>query len=160
MSENRFLNGFEYKPVSEIKENGKLLGKVGYKPMSAVIVLCIAAILFLFIGHLFGILMAVLCAAGAGYIYFGLKDRQVMDVYDDALIFHHPEDASLGIRFKPDQIKQWTVNKDGSYQIALTLKDQNIYVMSTYQISNANRMLKKLMPKKNGTNPLAKRLKK
>ena len=148
MSENRRKYGYDFIPLDEIGETGTLIGSVGYKPVSAVYVLGIAAVLFLVIGHLFGILMALICAAGAAFIQFAVKDHPVMDVYDDAVIMYHPADPSQGIRYTNEDIQKWSVNKEGSYQISLSLKNYEIHVAATYQIGKANRLLRKTMPQK------------
>lgn len=146
MSRNR--RGYDFRPMNELNEHGTLLGQVGYKPHSAVYVLAAAAVLFLLMRHLFGVIMALMCIAGALFIKLKVEDHPVMDVYDDAVIFYDPGDASCGIRYTPDQISKWTVNKEGSYQISMTLTGGDIHVAASYQVSAANRLLRKLMPEK------------
>lgn len=157
MSENIKKYGYDFIPLTEIEENGTLIGKAGYKPVASIFYLCCAACLFLLMGRLFGVLMALICAAGAAFIQFAVKDHPVMDVYDDAVIMYHPTDPAQGIRYSNDDITRWTVNRDGSYEIALTLKNYEIHVASCYQTGKANRLLRKAMPEKNVMNLLAKK---
>jgi hypothetical protein len=151
MSQKKNRRGYDFKDLNELNETGTLLGRVGYKPVSSVYILCIAAALFLLIGHLFGIIMALICLAGAGFIQFYVTDHPVMDEYDDAVIFLDPADASAGIRYTPAQVYKWTVNKDSSYEISVSLQSGDIHVAQSYQVSNANRLLKKLMAEKSET---------
>ena len=148
MSQKRNRRGYDFRDLNELNETGTLLGRVGYKPVGSVYVLVIAATLFLLIGHLFGIIMALICLAGAVFVQFYVKDHPVMDVYDDAVIFLDPADASAGIRYTPDQVYKWTVNKDSSYEISVVLQGGDIHVAQSYQVSKANRLLKKLMAEK------------
>lgn len=149
MSQKKNRRGYDFRDLNELNETGTLLGRVGYKPVGSVYVLVAAAVLFLLIGHLFGIIMALICLAGAAAVQFYVKDHPVMDVYDDAVIFLDPADPASGIRYTPDQVYKWTVNKDSSYVISVVLQGGDIHVAQCYQVSRANRLLKKLMPEKN-----------
>ena len=95
MSRNR--RGYDFRPMNELNEHGTLLGQVGYKPHSAVYVLAAAAVLFLLMRHLFGVIMALMCIAGALFIKLKVEDHPVMDVYDDAVIFYDPVGKAVGI---------------------------------------------------------------
>lgn len=148
MSQKKNRRGYDFRNLSELNETGTLLGKVGYKPVNSIYILGIAAVLFLLIGHLFGIIMALICLAGAAFVQFYVKDHPVMEVYDDAVIFLDPADATAGIRYTPDQVYKWTVNKDSSYVISVVLTSGDIHVAQCYQVSKANRLLKKLMAEK------------
>ncbi len=152
MSGNKNKYGYDFVPLEELNERGTLLGRVGYKPVRSVYYLSFAAAVFLLIGHLFGILMAIICGIGACFIQFYIKDHPVMDVYDDGLIFYHPADPSQGVRYSLDEVERWSVNKDNSYQISVTMKDMNIHVAFSYQVAAANRLLRKVMPEKSTMN--------
>ena len=155
MSEKQY-GGIAYRPLDKLEEKGALLGKVGFKPTEAAFVFFAFAVVFLIIGHLFGIIMAVLCAAAGLFMHLRIKDHPVMDVYDDGLIFYNPTDISQGIRFGKEEVRYWSVNKDGNYQIVLNLNDNNIHVAGTYQVGKATRLLKKLMSEKAASKVLTK----
>jgi hypothetical protein len=146
------VTGIVYQDQGDVTITGTRIGSVGYKPKTGLIIMTALGILLLCLRNLFGYILGIFNLVAVLIIYLKVKDHKVMDVYSDAVFFHHPQNENKVIRFSNDEVKSWTVNKENSFQISFRLIDGRIYVADTYQTGKAGRLLRKTMSKKNAMN--------
>ena len=143
------MNHSQFEHISELKENGKLLGSITYKPSRAIlavmIVGCACIILF---RNIFGLVFGGFLLILSSLVFFKVKDHKVMDVYDDALILFDNHDETRVLRLTLDEIVEWNVNRDENYLITLKLKEGEQLGAQTFQVNEAHALLKKVLPGK------------
>lgn len=143
------MNHSQFEHISELKENGKLLGSITYKPSRAIlavmIVGCACIILF---RNTFGLVFGGFLLILSSLVFFKVKDHKVMDVYDDALILFDNHDETRVLRLTLDEIVEWNVNRDENYLITLKLKEGEQLGAQTFQVNEAHALLKKVLPGK------------
>ncbi len=143
------MNHSQFEHISELKENGKLLGSITYKPSRAIlavmIVGCACIILF---RNTFGLVFGGFLLVLSSLVFFKVKDHKVMDVYDDALILFDNHDETRVLRLTLDEIVEWNVNRDENYLITLKLKEGEQLGAQTFQVNEAHALLKKVLPGK------------
>lgn len=135
----------DYASGQETNENGNLLGSVAFKPTGTMIIIATVGIAALLWHNLFGIMFGGFCLLMDGIIRFKVKDYRVMDVYDDAVIVFDRVDEQKGTRIPLEIISQWEVNRNQNYAITLFLEDGVSFSSMSYEVSKAQKLLKKVL---------------
>lgn len=135
----------DYASGQETNENGNLLGSVAFKPTGTMIIIAAVGIAALLWHNLFGIMFGGFCLLMDGIIRFKVKDHRVMDVYDDAVIIFDRVDEQKGTRIPLDIISRWEVNRNQNFAITLFLEDGVTFSSMSYEVSKAQKLLKKVL---------------
>ena len=144
---------YECKDRDLIRSDGKFIGKVGYKPYSAFITIFVFALLLLILrntaAYIASALLFLLAVAGLVFI----KDRPILEVYDDCVIIHDEKDSLKAIRIPLSEITKWETSRNSSFQTVLYTidKDQPVLSFECFSIGNVNYLLKQVMYEKQST---------
>ncbi|MBR0385070.1 MAG: hypothetical protein IJI05_00815, partial [Erysipelotrichaceae bacterium] len=109
------MEEFAYVERSELSDPGKLKGTIGYKPYTSMIVVSISGIAILALArNLFGIITCLLFLGISAFIYFGVKDHKVMELYENVLYLIDVKDEGIVMEIPYEKIKSYSVNRDNS----------------------------------------------
>ena len=140
----------EYMKRSEIIENGKLIGKINYKPVNAFIIMTVFGLILFFAKNAILTVLAclILLLTVCGMIF--IKDRPVLEVYSDALILYDEKDETLAIRIPNKYINKWDVSSNGSFTTQIYLADKNntIIQFECFSTGKVINLLKETMKEK------------
>ncbi len=143
------MEEYEYVQRSELADPGTLKGAVGYKPYTSIIVVSISGIAILAVArNHFGLLICLLFLAISAFIYFGVKDHGVMEIYDKVLYLLDVTGAGTVLEIPYEKIKTYCVNKDNNNVISLTLEDGQCFQTMSFQRGKASRLLHQVLPGK------------
>ena len=132
---------------NQIETKGKLIGTVNYKPYKALITIAVfAAVLLLIkttIAIVFSLLLFLLAAAGM----FFIKDRPILEVYDNCLVLYNESKQAQIIPL--DEITKWD-SGSSSFQTVLYLKDPQTpsIIFECFDTGKVINYLKEAIPEK------------
>lgn len=130
-------------------DNRKLLGKITYKPVSAIAIVFVAgiaaAVLF---RNVFGFVFGGFCILLSAASYVLVKDHPVIDVYQDELIIYDASRGFLPVRIPAAEVVQWEVNRNQSSAVTVMSKNRKPLSVVTYQTRKAVSLFRKAFPGK------------
>ena len=149
MSENNTLST-TYTNIEEIEKGEKLLAEVRYKNNMGAYVMIPVAIALIITRNVFCIVFAVLVLLASYFAITKVRDKKVMDVYNNCVILYDDKDESLGLRINPDDILEWTLkdsNQNGN-SIDITLTNGERLSKVTFQTVKGYNAMRDLVPAK------------
>ena len=150
MDNNGESRELEYLPRKDIiKEEMKLIGEIGYKPIESIIIVSVSGLIILALArNLFGIITCALFVGLSGFIYLVVKDHKVIEIYDGHICLVDVRDDSKVASISFDQIKSYSINKNNSNLISIILHDGRNLQTMTFQRTKASRLFRKVLPGK------------
>ncbi|MBR0385515.1 MAG: hypothetical protein IJI05_03105 [Erysipelotrichaceae bacterium] len=134
-----------------IEENGTFITTILYKPVKAVIIIAIAAVLLIaLIRNIWAVLLGGFALALAAIVHFKMEDYKVVDVYDDALIIYADETGEKAARIPYEDIQEWSAVSENAASSAIMFKLTNgrVFYKNTFRTADAHKVLFKIMPEK------------
>lgn len=100
--------------------------EVSAKPMTAIIVLLVAGIIFLIVPH--GQIFAAILIPLALFAYFSFRNYTQAAFYDDCFLFYDEAGAGTATRIDYDDIQEWDFqhNETGPVTLSVTVKDGSV----------------------------------
>ena len=144
------MNNEELQNIEEIRPAGKPLKAITYKPYIACYVAITAGIGMLFLKHWAFIVLGVFFVGIALFVLLKIKDRNVIDIYQEGVLIYGLEDNTKGMYVRYDDIVEWSAksSQGGSECVYFVLTDGRHIYKDTFQAIIAYRQLNKLMPEK------------
>ncbi len=137
-------------PIGEIKNEGKLIQEIFYKPKGATVVCLLVGLCFIVTLHPAAIALGIFILAVALFVIFKIKNYKTIGVYDRYLIIYATKDQNYARRIELDEIQEWTVKSGEGISDALMLKlqDGEVLFKDTFQIGLVYKSLNKVIPEK------------
>lgn len=137
-----------YQYRKDINETGELIGKITHRPNSAIIIMIIAGILLCLIPSRFSRIIGITAIVLSCIFFLVTKDYPVMEVFSDALILYQPFHSELAVRIPLEDIAEWNLNGPNGQQLFLRLSDGSEISEECFQVSKADKMLRKILSDK------------
>ncbi len=120
----------KYVDENEVKADGELLGKIRYKPYNAFISIFIFALILLLLrttaAYIICAILILLVIAGIIFI----KDRVILDVFDDCLVLHDEKDDRKVILIPIEKITRWEIARNSSFTTSIYTDDPELPVIN------------------------------
>lgn len=127
-----------YQNVEDINVDSNIVQTIMFKPVKAPIICFVAGVAMLFINILLFRILGAFFILMAIVVYFGIKDKKVVDVHEKGLVIYNSSNQSLAYYLDFNDIKMWEVNHDNGHDsIIFTLTDNQRAVIDTFQIEKA-----------------------
>ena len=144
------MDNEELQNISEIKPAGQPLRTITYKPYTACYIGTAAGIGMLFLRNWIFIVLGLFFIALALFVLLKIKDRKVLDIYQDGVLIYGLEDSSRGMYLRYGEVAEWSTKsaQGGSECVYFVLEDGRQIYKDTFQALTAYRQLIKLIPEK------------
>ena len=142
------VNGFV--PVSQITVNGTFVKTIMYKNNTAVYLAIPIALGLILIRHVLTIITGLVILAAVFFALTKVKDRRVVEMYDDCLVIYDEKDPELARKLLLEDIYEWTIrdsNQNASCAI-FTMNYGERVSRNTFQLVKCYNTLRDLMPDK------------
>lgn len=120
----------KYVNRNEVRTDGKILGKVRYKPYHAFISIIIFAFILLILKttavYIISAILILLAIAGILFI----RDRVILEVYDDCLLLHDEKNDDRVIQIPIEKITRWEIARNSSFTTSIYTDDPELSVIS------------------------------
>lgn len=145
--EKEFL---DFLPLSEVSAKGTRKRRIGYKPYTGIALLAAFAVFAVCIPNTICRIMGIFVMAVAALVQFTVRDRHVMDIYTEGVLFYEHRDDSRAAFFPYTSIEGWSVrrNKGSGQTVLLLLDDQRFVMTDTFSLVKAENVLFSVMPGK------------
>ena len=144
------MNNEELLDVNEIRPEGTPLKSITYKPYFPCYVAIAAGVGFILIRQWAFIILGIIFIGLAAFVLFRVKDRKVIDIYQQGVLIYGMDDDSKGIYLNYDQISEWGAksSQNGSECVFFVVEEGQRIYKDTFQAMAAYRELNKLIPEK------------
>ena len=150
MEENTSSSISGYVPVSQITVSGNLIKTTMYKNNTAVYLAIPIALGLILIRHVLTIITGLVILVAVFFALTKVKDRRVVDMYDDCLVIYDEKDPELARKLLLEDIYEWTIrdsNQNASCAI-FTMNYGERITRNTFQLVKCYNTLRDLMPDK------------
>lgn len=150
MEENTSSAISGYVLVSQITVSGILIKTTMYKNNTAVYLAIPIALGLILIRHVLTIITGLVILAAIFFALTRVKDRKVVDMYDDCLVIYDEKDPELARKLLLEDIYEWTIrdsNQNASCAI-FTMNYGERITRNTFQLVKCYNTLRDLMPDK------------
>ncbi|MBQ3383791.1 MAG: hypothetical protein IJG59_01105 [Erysipelotrichaceae bacterium] len=141
------MNKTEYINASDIEITGNLKERISLKPVIRIILRGVIGAVLCFLRTkltiIAGIFFLVIAVAG----YFMIKDKPVMDIYNDAVVVYDEMDPSKACKIMYEDLKMWSVDSTNN-RVYFTLQDDSIVSVNNSRYLKVYDTLTKLIPDK------------
>lgn len=131
----------------DIEITGTLKEKISLKPVARIILRGVIGIALCFLRTrmtiIAGIFFLVIAVAG----YFLIKDKPVMDIYDDAVVVYDEKDDTKACKIIYEDLNMWSVDSTNN-KVYFTLQDDSVISVNNSRYLKAYDTLIKLIPDK------------
>ena len=137
-----------YRPAEELKPEGKLIGRIGYKPNASIIFVLLfgAAIAYLSRGNIAGMAAGFMISLAAAVFMLAVRDHPVMSIYEKDLVIFNAENPSQAQQLHVDDLTEFFVSREADPEIHLRLNDGSALTVRSFQKTKAYALLAKVMP--------------
>ena len=144
------MNNEELRDINEIKPAGNPIKAITYKPFFACYVCIAAGIGMLLLRQWAFLILGAIFIISAGFVLLKIKDRKVLDFYQDGVRIFGTGDDTRGLFVRFDDLKEWTTKtaQGGSEAVYFLLNNGVQIYKDTFQSSAAYRELIKLQESK------------
>ena len=143
------MKTIEYLNIDEVKPEGRLVIRIGFKPKKAPITIGLIGILMLIPNNLILRIMGLFFIAMACGVLFFVKDYKVMDIYDQGILVYEDYKEEKACFIGYDEIECWEVVHDGGYDSAkFQLYDGTVFFKNTFEVNKVFKTLNIIMKEK------------
>ncbi len=141
------MNPIIYQDITEVQTKGNKVKSIGYKPVFATIVIAILAICLIATLNWAAIVLGAFILIIDIVTIICVKDRTVMDIYDQGVLLYDSDDNSKAYFIDYDDVQRWTAKKNNGANEAIYFKlnDGTEIYKNTFQSSKAFRQLNLLI---------------
>ena len=141
------MDNVRYENVSDLEITGSLKGRISLRPITQILMRGVIGICLLLLRTKYSMIGGAffLLLAAAGFLL--IKDRPVMDFYDDVVVIYNAKDSSEAFKLPFEQLKLWSVDASDS-KVFFTLYDDTVIGVSSSRYLRVYNMLVKLVPEK------------
>ena len=143
------MKEIEYLNIDEVKPEGSLVIRIGFKPKKAPITIAIVGVLMLMPNNLILRLLGLFFIAMACAVLFYVKDYRVMDIYDQGLLVYEDDKGEKACFIGFDEIECWEVVHEGGYDSArFQLYDGTVFFKNTFEVNKVFKTLNIIIKEK------------
>ena len=143
------MNDLNYVDINDCKCDGKLVKAIRFKPKKAQYIITFIGILLMIPNNLFSRLLGAFCILIALAVIMYVKDRNVLDIYDEGILFYGDREGKTAAFVRYEEMENWNVNHDGGHDtVEITLNDGRFLSFDTFEADEAYRTLYNLQREK------------
>ena len=141
------MNNIKYENRDKSRITGSLQGSISLRPIGQIVTRGVLGICLLLLKTKYSIFAGIffLLLAFIGLLF--IKDKPVMDVYDDSVIIYNLRDSSEAYQIYFIDLKQWSVDASDN-KVYFTLNDDTVIPVRTSRYLKAYNLLVKSVPDK------------
>ncbi len=141
------MNTIIYQDIAEVQTRGNKIKSIGYKPVVATVIMALLAVAFIITLKTIAILLGVFILIIDVITIVCVKDRTVMDIYDQGVLLYDSEDRTKAYFIDYADVERWTAKKDSGANEAIYFKlnDGTEVYKNTFQSARAFRQLNLLI---------------
>jgi len=136
-----------YQDVEQIEINGQHIGDVKFKPTTPIYLMAVVAFALLFVPSIFARILAVFIGVVDSFVYFKVKDKLTIGVYTDCVLVYD-NDGEKAYKINNSDIENYDTGLTQQYKVFIKLKNEQCIYKETYRMDQAQKYLKKALPKK------------
>ena len=137
----------EYVNIADIELSGKLLDRITMRPIGQIVALTAIGAALIMLKTKVAVIAGILFLALAAASLIIIKDRPVLDFYDDCIVVYNNTDSTKAIRISMDELKMWTVDASDNKAV-FTLTDGEVLTVHTARYLKVYAILTKLVGEK------------
>ena len=138
-----------YKPVEEVKAEGKFVKAIGFKPKVAPIIGGVIGLVLLFVNNIIARILGAFFVLLSFLVFKEIKDYKVMDIFDKGIMVYGDRENKLACFVPFDIIKEWSINRDnGNDSLEVRLMDDSWFLKNTFEIDKVYKTLSSLIKEK------------
>lgn len=143
------MNESLYKPREEVQPAGNFVKNIGFRPKKAPIFSIIIGLALLLFRNFYASILGIFFIAMALFVLFEVKERKVMDIFDQGIMLYGDHEAKMACFIGFDRIREWGVDhKNGHDTLEFDLDDGNVIYVDTFEADSAFRVLYGLIKEK------------
>ncbi len=98
----------EFVRIEELKPEGKLIKKIGFKSRFSEILFFIIGVALCVTLNIYAILLGLFLIAISFFVFKFVKDYKTMDIYEKGIVIYATENDSMAIYVPYDDLQEWT----------------------------------------------------
>lgn len=152
------MEELKYRNLNEIEVDSKLVASIAFKPTKSAIIVGLAGIACMVVNNLWVRVLGVFFIGMALFVYFMVKDKKTIDIYEKGCVIYKNNDNTLAYYLDFNDVEEWDIaHESGHDTVEFTLLDKNRAVVDTFQTNKIYEALEKIIPEKNHIAIMAKK---
>ncbi len=140
----------KYEKRNQILDQGRLVGKINFKPFSAFLIIGVFAVL------LFMIRTVISMITGSLLLFLGIcgllfiKDRPIVEVYPSSLILYNEKNSDEAVLIPLSEISKWETSRTSSFSVDIytNIPENPMISFDCFSTGKVISLFKEVMPQK------------
>lgn len=143
------MDNYVYVDASSIQLKGTLDRKIHFRSNISIVVCLAFGIAIFFVPSIIAKILGVFFVVMALAVLALVKDKPTIDIYDDGVLLHHPEDLSKAMFLPYEKIIEFEgKNENGAEAIQFVMDNGQSIYKDTFNTGNALRGIRKYIQQK------------